>query len=252
MSHRGAQMFGGGGFPPIPPATRVLLFVLVGLSLLNVFAARWLGVLAPAEFLALEPGAVLHGQVWRLVTHPWVAVAPFELIFSGFALYLFGGQLEDAWGPRRYVQRLALLVAVPSALVVLLSLALPSLAGAAFLGMPPVTIALVVAFATRLGHRQIMMFPLPFVLSGDGLLYLEAGFLALYVLFAGTVLGFVPELLAFGFALAWFRFGLFQGWGRRWLLFRRSRLEARLKRLRRRSGLRVVEDDEGEPRRWLN
>lgn len=245
---------GGGGFPPIPPVTRTLLFLLVGLSLLNVFAARWLNLGSPAEYLALAPGLVLRGQAWRLLTYPWIELSPLSLVISGYLFYRYGGEFEVAWGRRGYIRRLALLVGVPAVLIALLSVAVRPLQGADFLGMSALWVALITVFASQLGGRQITLFPFPFVLSGDGILYLVGGGIGLGIIFSGSVLGLLPELFSFGFALAWFRFGLFQGWRRRWLTYRRARLEARLKRLRRQRGLRVVEEEEeeGEPRRWLN
>lgn len=56
------------------------------------------------QYLALDIGAVLHGQIWRLVT--FIIQPPSNsLIFIVFAMYLYymiGNQLERAWGAFRF------------------------------------------------------------------------------------------------------------------------------------------------------
>ena len=56
------------------------------------------------QYLALDVGAILHGQVWRLMT--FIIQPPSDsLIFIVFAMYLYymiGMQLERAWGAFRF------------------------------------------------------------------------------------------------------------------------------------------------------
>jgi hypothetical protein len=54
-------------------------------------------------YLPLDPFAVMHGQVWRLVTFLFIP-PPTSLIWMLFELYmiwLFGSNLENAWGAFR-------------------------------------------------------------------------------------------------------------------------------------------------------
>ncbi len=58
-----------------------------------------------AEFLSLDPYAVLHGQIWRLVT--WVLIPPSEsnIFFMLIMLYFYysiGTTLERTWGTWRF------------------------------------------------------------------------------------------------------------------------------------------------------
>lgn len=56
------------------------------------------------QYLALDIGEVLHGQIWRLLT--FIIQPPSDsLIFIVFAMYLYymiGNQLERAWGAFRF------------------------------------------------------------------------------------------------------------------------------------------------------
>ena len=56
-------------------------------------------------YMTLNPYAILHGQVWRLVT--WIVIPPssFDLIFTFFMLYFYwslGTALEHIWGTYRF------------------------------------------------------------------------------------------------------------------------------------------------------
>ena len=66
-----------------------------------------LSVVSPALMysLTLDPGMILQGQIWRLVT--WVLIPPktsnlFFVVLMLYAYYNFGSALERAWGTYRY------------------------------------------------------------------------------------------------------------------------------------------------------
>ena len=56
------------------------------------------------QFLTLNPHAILHGQVWRLVT--WVLIPPSSLDLFTIIMLMFyysvGSSLERVWGTYRY------------------------------------------------------------------------------------------------------------------------------------------------------
>ena len=59
---------------------------------------------ALASYLTLEPYAILHGQIWRLIT--WVLIPPSKLGLLTFIMLFFyyslGTTLERTWGTFRY------------------------------------------------------------------------------------------------------------------------------------------------------
>lgn len=66
-----------------------------------------LDILAPhlVGYLTLNPYAILHGQIWRLVS--WILIPPseFNIIFTLITLYFYcsiGTTLERTWGTYRY------------------------------------------------------------------------------------------------------------------------------------------------------
>jgi membrane associated rhomboid family serine protease len=59
------------------------------------------------EWLAVDKEHVLHGQVWRLLTYAFLhdvgAWAPWHIIFNMLALWWFGTDVEDLYGPKEFL-----------------------------------------------------------------------------------------------------------------------------------------------------
>lgn len=56
------------------------------------------------RYLSLDAEAILHGQVWRLVTfllYP-PTLSPFWIIFAALMYYSLGRSLEAVWGAFRF------------------------------------------------------------------------------------------------------------------------------------------------------
>lgn len=240
---------------PLPPITKRLLIAFVSLSILDAIARMWVGLPPPSEILGLEPGVALF-QPWRLVTYPWLATNPLSLIIGGLMLFFFAGPLELEWGRRLFIRRLAVLVVLPALIVSVLALWVRPLQSLQIVGMSALITALITAFAGALRGRTIYLFPLPIALTGDMILYLQGGFIVLGVLFGGSIIPHLLDIASFGIALAWFRFGAGRSLRQRWLRLRKSRLEAKMARLRKKRPLRVVDgegrDSESNSRRYLN
>jgi len=85
-------------FPALPPATRTLILLNVAVYLLEQVAAdpvlRW---------FALWPLASPLFEPWQVVTYAFLHANLTHIFFNMFALYMFGGVLEQYWGGRRLV-----------------------------------------------------------------------------------------------------------------------------------------------------
>ena len=83
----------------IPNLMRFIVAANAAIYLLSIFDRS--GLLL--QFLMMDAQAVLHGQVWRLVTY---ALAPtsggFWLIVSLFFYYWLGSTLEQLWGSAKF------------------------------------------------------------------------------------------------------------------------------------------------------
>ena len=80
-------------------------------SILIATGAVWMLQLVPwvgeriTVFGALVPNlAIAHGQIWRLVTYLFLhAQNPFHILFNMLALWMFGVEIEELWGTKRFV-----------------------------------------------------------------------------------------------------------------------------------------------------
>ena len=89
------------GWRRIPPVTR---------SVLVLVAAGYLLTLAwpvGAAWLVLAPGAVLAGQVWRLLTYAFVNASIGGVLFGLLLFWSLGSEMEPRWGSRRFAYLLA-------------------------------------------------------------------------------------------------------------------------------------------------
>lgn len=84
----------------MPPLTRLLIVVNVAVFL----AEALIGNVLVAE-LALWPfGSVHHGfKPWQIVTYSFLHANGAHLLFNMLALFMFGGELERLFGPRRFL-----------------------------------------------------------------------------------------------------------------------------------------------------
>lgn len=137
------------------------------------------------EWLALVPARVLHGEVWRVVTHPFLhdpqgAVA---ILFNVVTFWLLGSPLEHEWGTRRVVHLLGVSTLAGVALVMAAAFALAALGDRRV--MDGVTIspsaastALVVAWGVAHAEDSLSFFGLA-QLRGKHLVWITAAFVVL-------------------------------------------------------------------------
>jgi len=204
------------------------------------------------EWARLAPQAILRGQLWRLVTWPFLEPQPLSLIFGLIMLYQFGCQLAYDWGERLFLTRY-LFLTVGAGLVTTAVATLPPFQGIAHVGMWPVVDALLLVWCLRYPDQQISIWGvLP--MTGRTMALLVVGGTVLFALAAGGIgglLAFTPHFAALflGWVLSRSRLGLPV---RRWkLAWRDFRLERQMRR--RSKHLKVVrKNGQDEPPRWLN
>lgn len=96
------SFFTGNGAPQPGLATRWLCGALVLVSVLSTMTQRKFGV--GIDRLTFEAGAVLHGEVWRLLSYAFVKRHPVSLLLSAVVLWMFGRWYETQWGSRDYLR----------------------------------------------------------------------------------------------------------------------------------------------------
>jgi membrane associated rhomboid family serine protease len=140
------------------------------------------------EALVLNVDAVLHGQVWRLLTYaflhdPGVGLNPggfyWHIIFNMLFLYWFGRDVEEMYGPREFLA----FYLVAAVLGGVAFVAAGAVTGSQYcLGASGAVTAVMVLCALHFPHRTILLFfvlPIPlwvfvgFQVAQDSLLFLQ-------------------------------------------------------------------------------
>lgn len=85
-------------FPPLPPATRALILLNIGVYLLQQVFPNVIGGL-----FALWPLGSGLFRPWQLITYAFLHGGLAHIFVNMFALFMFGGALESYWGGRRLV-----------------------------------------------------------------------------------------------------------------------------------------------------
>ena len=228
----------------VPPSLGLVLALMLVLSVWGWMEPQ-LQVLT-----SLAPAAIASGQLWRLVSWPFVQErSPFDLLFGGFMLYWLGQQLSFVWSEQRFLARFFGFAVFASVATTLIAFVWPP-ARLPHNGIWPVANALLVSWAMLYPDRQVNIWGvLP--LTGRALAWLVVGGTFLYGIALGGLNGigaFTPHLTAIG--LAWILsrgLGVRGPWrdARAWWAERDAKRRAR--------HLKVVKKDGGEDRpRWLN
>jgi membrane associated rhomboid family serine protease len=264
---------------PMPgKAIRAVMLTVFVIWLSFAIGLNWGSV--PGELFLLLAGsthAILHGEVWRLVTAPLLhdaegAAGVSHIITTLLGLFFFAPRLEEQWGSRRMLQFLAASSIIAYALQMLVDLLLPAtlsarLVGQYWFGLTPALGAIAIAWALTFKNQVVQLFFVIPVTSRMLIVWI-VGLAVLYL-----VAGARPHeglLAPFG--------GMLCGWllgggnpsplRRAWLKLRLAQLDGEVQRESRRrktrpnpGGLRVIpggraddDDDKGKgpDGRWLN
>jgi membrane associated rhomboid family serine protease len=146
-----------------------------------------------ASWAALAPAKIWHGEVWRLVTWPFVETGALGLVLTCAAIYKFGGDLAERWGDRRLF-RFARHVVLSAAVVTAIAGAIPGLGYVHRLGGWAICDALVIAWARQFPDRTLTLYGL-IAVRGRELVGITVGIAVLFAIFHGPV-ATAPELVA--------------------------------------------------------
>jgi membrane associated rhomboid family serine protease len=171
--------------PPLPPVTKALMLACVAGFCLNLFVPldRW---------FALWPLMSGHFMPWQVLSYAFLHGDTLHLFFNMLGLWMFGSELEQMWGSRRYWQFLlaAVLVAALSQLVITL------LAGTNVptVGASGALFGLLLAFGMLFPNRTIMpLFP-PIPMKARNFVILFGGFELLMGVWGGSGIAHVAHL----------------------------------------------------------
>jgi membrane associated rhomboid family serine protease len=147
--------------PPFAGTVRRLVFLNIGVF----FAVEILLWLAPGaggwavSNLVLEPYAVVHGEVWQLITYCFLHLGLLDILFAMLTLWFFGSLLQGAYGSR-WLAELYFTSAIGGALLAIalsftrvLHLSPESFAGGAWAAL----FGVMIAVAVRMGDQEFLL-----------------------------------------------------------------------------------------------
>jgi membrane associated rhomboid family serine protease len=85
-------------FPPLPPATRILILINVAVFLVQQAAGNTM-----IRLFALWPLGTGLFEPWQLLSYAFLHGSVLHIFVNMLALYMFGSALEMYWGGRRFV-----------------------------------------------------------------------------------------------------------------------------------------------------
>jgi membrane associated rhomboid family serine protease len=155
-------------FPPFAGWVRRIVLACAAIYLLQVLLGTFsLDTKAAfSHYAGLVPYFVVHyGMIWQLVTYAFLHGSVGHILVNMLMLWMFGSQLEQGWGPRKFIE-FYLFCVVGAALLTI---------GVAYMGWTSATIPTVgasggiygvlIAFAMLYGNQEVFMFPLPFLMK---------------------------------------------------------------------------------------
>ena len=156
----------------IPGLMRYIVIGNVLVFLLDLFSTGGAGI--ATTLLGFNSTAILHGQIWRLVTFVFVPYSSSNLFFFAITLYFYyfiGTALEREWGSNKFT--------IFYFFGVLLNIAVGFLVGAA--SMYYVNMSMFFAFATLYPDLQFLLF---FIIpvKAKWLAWFDAAYFAIVVL----------------------------------------------------------------------
>jgi membrane associated rhomboid family serine protease len=143
-------------FRSVPPATRALILINIGVYLLQQVDAPLMDGL-----FALWPLGSHLFHPWQLISYAFLhdPSNPAHIFFNMFALYMFGRALEVYWGGRRFV--LFYLVCVLSAAVTQLLVERSSGAAQPVVGASGGVFGILLAYAWYFPRQRLIVIPIP-------------------------------------------------------------------------------------------
>ena len=147
----------GFGSPGFPKGIRALIIATVAVWVVQILPGVGAAVFG---WFALVPYDTFgHLQIWRLVTYLFLhdPSGPMHLLFNMLTLWMFGAELEELWGIRRFVV-FYLTAGAASGLLSLLTVFSPAMWQTPVIGASGAVLALLTVYALYFPRRQMLLF----------------------------------------------------------------------------------------------
>jgi membrane associated rhomboid family serine protease len=162
-----------------------------------------------SEYFALSKGGIKHGFVWQLVTYQFMHASLLHLLLNCWAIYVFGRELEELLGARRFLALVFSSGIVGGVFQVLTAMVWPTLFHGSVVGASACAFGLVAAFAMIFPERELTMlifFVIPVRMRAKTLLIFSGVLAVMGVVFSESIFGGNVANAAHlgGMAMGWF------------------------------------------------
>ncbi len=144
----------------MPPVTTALIVANVAIFFLQSAAP---GIMAPFALWPLSAsrasGGMVSFELWQVVTYGFLHGGLFHLAFNMFALYMFGGAMEQVVGPRRFLNYYFVCVIVAAVAQLLVTQMLGGFYPT--VGASGGVFGLLLGYAVYFPHSKVMLLFLP-------------------------------------------------------------------------------------------
>jgi membrane associated rhomboid family serine protease len=141
-------------FERITPTNKAIILANVGMFVLQLVSGNML-----VQFALWAPGSGMF-QPWQVLTHGFLHTNYLHILFNMFAVFMFGSQVEQLFGARRYLIYYFVCM-IGAALMYLIVVSAANLAASAAMGASGAIFGLLLAFGMGYPRSQIMIFPIP-------------------------------------------------------------------------------------------
>lgn len=146
----------GGASSMFPPAIKALLIINLAMFLLQNIGPSFSDI--TSDYFALHP--LMSGKIypWQVLTYQFMHQGFGHIFFNMFALWMFGMELENLWGTKRFITYYLLAGIGAGIAHLLVGYFFPGSAGAV-VGASGAINGILIGFAMMFPDRPIMMFP---------------------------------------------------------------------------------------------
>ena len=145
------------GMDRMPPVVKTLILINVGVFIAQLLLDRSIGLSA---YLALYPLSTPYFSSYQMITHMFTHGGWFHILFNMLALWMFGKELENRWGGKRFI---AFYMMCGIGAAVLHLLVQQATGGdSAAVGASGAVMGIFAAYAYLFPDSRMIIFPIPF------------------------------------------------------------------------------------------
>ena len=144
------------GVPQVTPMVKKLIIANAAIWVLQatVDLIPAIGYPGLATWLGAWPSRIASGWIWQVATYQFLHGGPFHLLFNMLYLWMFGSELERAWGQRSFLNYY--LVCGTGAGVIIAIAGILAGSGAYTIGASGAIYGLILAFGIVFAERTVL------------------------------------------------------------------------------------------------